>query len=173
MSKTTAIIATLILLLVAQNSWMWLGRLGRRRSARRRSRRAVRGEAEAKSMVERHGYKIVEEQAERTWTIHVDGEPLQINLRADLVLTRDGRRFVADVKTGKGAPRISTASTRRQLIEYAFAYPVDGVLLVDMENRTLHSVDFGPVKHVVRRPIGQLIAAFLIGAASALATLAW
>ena len=72
------------------------------------------------------------------------------------------------MKTGKAAPRISTASTRRQLLEYLYAYVVDGVLLVDMANREINEVDFGPVGKKSRRPVGQLVAAFVIGVAVAL-----
>ena len=128
----------------------------------------MQGEVDAESLVKKHGYDIIDRQVETTWTIRVDGEPVEINLRADLILRRDGKRFVADVKTGKGAPRITTASTRRQLLEYLFAYPVDGVLLIDMESRDIKQVDFGPVERKVRRPIGQLVAAFLMGVSLAL-----
>ena len=65
-----------------------------------------------------------------------------IVVRADLLVSRGARRFVAEVKTGARAPRIETAATRRQLLEYAVAYDVDGVLLVDMEEHTISEVEF-------------------------------
>ena len=113
----------------------------------------MQGEVDAESLVKKHGYDIIDRQVETTWTIRVDDEPVEINLRADLILTRDGKRLLADVKTGKSAPRIATASTRRQLLEYLYAYPVDGVLLVDMESRYIKQVDFGPVDRKVRWPV--------------------
>ena len=174
MSKTTtAIIIALVLLLVAQNAWQWSRRVRRRWIARRRSRRAVRGEIEAESLVEKHGFEIVDSQANTTWTIHVDGEPVEMNLRADLILSRDGKSFVADVKTGKTAPRITTASTRRQLLEYLYAYAVDGVLLVDMASKEIKEVEFGPVERKVSRPVGQLVAAFAMGVVVALVNSIW
>ena len=173
MSRTAIIISALVLLLLTQSTWLWLRRARRRWAARRRNRRAMQGEEKAESLVKKLGYEVVDRQADTTWTIRVDGEPVEINLRADLMLARDGQRFVADVKTGKKAPRVTTASTRRQLLEYLFAYPVDGVLLVDMETGTLKQVDFGPVERKVRRPIGQLVTAFALGAALALATSTW
>jgi hypothetical protein len=50
--------------------------------------------------------------------------------------------LVAEVKTGEVAPRLSTAATRRQLLEYRVAFDVDGVLLVCPERGTIQRVDF-------------------------------
>ena len=69
------------------------------------------------------------------------------------------------MKTSKTAPRITTVSTRRQLLEYLYAYAADGVLLVDMASKEVKEIDFGPVDKTVRRPVGQLVAAFVIGVA--------
>ena len=81
----------------------------------------------------------------------VDGEATRIELRADYVVTRQGRRYVAEVKTGRVAPRIETASTRRQLLEYRHAFDVDGVLLVDADARRIHLVELPPARPVVPR----------------------
>ena len=80
---------------------------------------------------------------------HILGEGRQfatgdrvIALRADLLVERGGRRYVAEVKTGEAAPSLATAATRRQLLEYLIAYRVDGVLLVDAERGSVHEVEF-------------------------------
>ena len=77
------------------------------------------------------------------------------------------------MKTSKAAPRITTASTRRQLLKYLFAYAVHGVLLLDIANKEIKKVDFGPVERKVRWPIGQLVAAFLVGIAVGLVGSTW
>ncbi len=63
-------------------------------------------------------------------------------MRADYLGSRSGRQFVAEVKSGKVAPRLDTASTRRQLLEYWAAFQVDGILLVDGETRQVHEIAF-------------------------------
>ena len=63
-------------------------------------------------------------------------------MRADFVVVRRGRRYVAEVKTGQAAPDIAAPATRRQLLEYRCAFGVDGVLLVDAEAGRVHAVDF-------------------------------
>jgi len=77
------------------------------------------------------------------WTVHADGEPMEVSLRADLLVTRNGRRYVAEVKTGRAAPRLDCAATRRQLLEYRIAFGVDGVLLVDAESDRVIVVELG------------------------------
>ncbi len=68
--------------------------------------------------------------------------PCTVELKADLLVAKGGRQFVAEVKTGTLAPQIRTSATRRQLLEYRLAYDVDGVLLVDMENGSISEIDF-------------------------------
>jgi len=74
--------------------------------------------------------------------VHADGAPLTIDLRADYLVSQGRRRFVAEVKTGRWAPRLETAATRRQLLEYRFAFDVDGVLLVDADADRVSSIEF-------------------------------
>lgn len=74
----------------------------------------------------------------------VDGEPCVLELRADYLVEGDGELLVAEVKTGDEAPLISTAATRRQLLEYSVAFAVDGVLLVCPERDAIHRIEFAP-----------------------------
>jgi hypothetical protein len=114
--------------------------------ARRRARIALAGERDAIDLLRREGYEVEAVQARRIFTVRVDGVAVEVELRADLLLRQGRRRFVADVKTGEVAPRLTTAATRRQLLEYRVAYDVDGVLLVDMASRRVHVVEFGPAR---------------------------
>jgi len=110
--------------------------------ARRRARVALRGEATAEAVLARAGFRVRERQVPLVFPVVCDGEALAIALRADLVVERGGRRYVAEVKTGDAAPSLTTAATRRQLLEYLVAYRVDGVLLVDAERGSVHEVEF-------------------------------
>lgn len=110
--------------------------------AKHRTRRALSRERDAEPLLRELGFRIVERQARRHYRLRRDGEPFEVELRADLVVRGRGRRWVADVKTGAEAPRLTTPATRRQLLEYRVAYDVDGVLLVDMEEGVVHTIDF-------------------------------
>lgn len=120
----------------------WTGHSRRSRIARRRGARAVRGEHDAEALLEAHGYAITERQASRLWSLQTDDGVIEVELRADLLVERAGRRLVAEVKTGEAAPSLDNAATRRQLLEYRVAYPVDGAVLVDVEAGVVTEVDF-------------------------------
>jgi PD-(D/E)XK nuclease superfamily len=128
-------------LLVAWLRAAWRRR-ARSRFAKARAARALAGEAAAELLLEAAGYAITARQARRAWQLRLDDEPHDIELRCDLLAEADGRTYVAEVKTGAAAPRIETAATRRQLLEYQVAYGVDGVLLVDAEAGAVRRVDF-------------------------------
>ena len=110
--------------------------------AKHRTRRALARERDAEPLLRQLGFRIIERQARRRYQVLRDGAPFEVELRADLVVRGRGRRWVADVKTGAEAPRLATQATRRQLLEYRVAYDVDGVLLVDMEDGVVHTIDF-------------------------------
>jgi len=117
---------------------------------RARALRAVRGEREAVALLRARGYAIVEAQATAVLPVRVDGETFLAGLRADYVVSKNGARFVAEVKTGELAPSVATAATRRQLLEYEIAFDVDGVLLVDAERGRVHAIVF-PTLGAARR----------------------
>lgn len=128
----------LTLVLVARAAARWRSR----RAARRRWQRAARGEVEAEDLLAGLGFAVVDRQAGLVWSIECDGEAHPVELRADLLVERDGRRYVAEVKTGQSAPLLTNAATRRQLLEYSVAYDVDSVLLVDVEAQAVREITF-------------------------------
>jgi membrane protein implicated in regulation of membrane protease activity len=135
----TAVLA--VLLLIALWGW-WRARSRWSRASRGRNRRAQKAETEAERLLESLGFTILDRQLSRSWTLEVDGEPRAVSSRADLVVERDRRLFVADVKSGDLAPDPALPATRRQLLEYLLAFDVDGALIVDMRRRQVRSVSF-------------------------------
>jgi hypothetical protein len=128
---------------IVQTARLTWTQLVRSWTARTRARRATAGELLAETLVARAGYEVVGRQVAGGWTVHADGEPMDVALRADLLVSRGGRIYVAEVKTGRVAPRLDCAATRRQLLEYRVAFGVDGVLLVDAEAKRVVSVELG------------------------------
>lgn len=132
-------VALLLLTFVAFVGWWWeRGRLSR--ANRGRQRVARRGEDEAEDLLLDEGYEIVDRQAPGAWSLWIDDDEVAVACRADLLVARDGETFVAEVKTGAEAPDPRRPATRRQLLEYAIAFDVDGILLVDMAARRVVSV---------------------------------
>lgn len=149
-------------MIVVEASRIGVGRWWRRSVSRRRIRRARHGEVAAEVLLESLGYQVLERQPRRSFSVDVDGRPLVIELRADLLVELKGRRLVAEVKTGSRAPRIETRATRRQLLEYRVAYrDVDGVLLVDPEAQEVHEIGFPLPVGTQRWPF--VVPAFMAG----------
>lgn len=114
-----------------------------RRWARRRQwSRAQQAETAAFRRLRNLGYDILGAQVPASYELLVDGQPTTISLRADYVVERHGKTYVAEVKSGQWAPSLANAATRRQLLEYRLAFRVDGVLLVDGETRRVHQIVF-------------------------------
>ena len=156
-------------LALVQTARLWWRAASVRWRLAEQSARASAGEVLAEKLLAKAGYRIDARQATQRWAVRVDGEAAEVTLRADFVVSRRGRRYVAEVKTGQDAPEIAAPATRRQLLEYRCAFGVDGVLLVDAEARKVHAVDFAlPVVAAsasLRAVCVALFAGALLGAA--------
>ncbi|MDP9151781.1 MAG: hypothetical protein M3O36_17800 [Myxococcota bacterium] len=126
----------------------------RQAAAHARRLRAVDGEDGAFALLERAGYGVLGRQVPGSWTVRANGEPVSFGLRADYLVARQGRRYIAEVKTGRLAPSLSHGPTRRQLLEYGAAFDVHGVVLVDADAETITHVEidlFGRSVPTVKR----------------------
>jgi hypothetical protein len=135
-----AALAALAVVLLLLREWWMVGAI--RRRLRAQWVRAERGEESAERLLVRGGWSIEGRQVSTRYDLRVDGEPSSVLVRADYIVRRGGRRYVAEVKTGRLAPRIETSSTRRQLLEYRIAFGVDGVLLVDADAARVSFIEF-------------------------------
>jgi len=140
----------------------WWHRLKRRLGIRSRQRHALRAERNAEQLLAGHGYTVQQAQATHSYVLECDGEPHAVKVRGDYLVSRGGRRYLAEVKSGTQAPRLGSAATRRQLLEYAHAYDVDGILLVDMSAGRIRAVRF-PAPHPGPRRLLRLALASALG----------
>ncbi len=135
-----------------------------RRAAADLRQRALRGhslEAAAADQLRARGYEILTRHPEARYPFTIDGEPCEARLTGDYLVRRGRRTLLVEVKTGAGV-KPERRATRRQLLEYALHFPVDGVLLYDADADTLREVRFPPAAVTARR--APLALAFLAGA---------
>ncbi len=134
----------LVLLLVVAGVVLGLvlARFLRGVSSRARNRVAGEGEREAEAILARNGFRIVERQARAPWSMVVDGVEVPFEVRIDLLVSRRGKRYVAEVKTGERAPDPCHPPTRRQLLEYAMVFDAAEVLLVDVPAGEVRAIRF-------------------------------
>jgi len=132
----------LLAIALLQAARIWWRRAATRLRWQQKRARARTGEEDAERLLTNSGFRVLRRQYRQPWTIAVDGSTERVELRADLLVEKSSKRYIVEVKTGAIAPNIRTAATRRQLLEYRLAYDVDGALLVDMEKRRIHRIDF-------------------------------
>ena len=132
---------------------------------KRRFARGREGEMRAVSLLEAHGFQVIDEQVSRETGLTVDGDWRPVTVRADLLAEKGGRRFVVEVKTGSKAPDPASAATRRQLFEYHHVFDADGLLLADMEREALMTIEFpvDPPAGPWRRRVRYGVMVFLVG----------
>jgi hypothetical protein len=133
-------LAVLAFLLLVQSARLWGARALPRLRLARRLRRAIRGEHEAEALLRANGYTIEKRQPAAELEYIVEDASVLVDVRADLLVRRDGKRYVAEVKTGQHATQISNRATRRQLLEYAHAFDTDGILLIDADTSEISTI---------------------------------
>ncbi len=112
-----------------------------RRRGRASAHRGAAGEERGLVLLEEAGYEVLDVHPRTEATVEVDGEPVVFDLCVDAIVRRGRHRFVAEFKTGRSAS-IGHRATRRQLLEYAVAYPDHGLILVDATEGELYEIDF-------------------------------
>lgn len=162
-------LALTLLLALAVGAWAGLAvrRSWRALLLRVRMRRARRREALAEALLERAGYTVLGAQLTATCPLLLDGERLEPTVRADYLVARRGRTYVAEAKSGPRATDPTDRATRRQLLEYALAYEADGVLLVDTEAGIVRTVEFPALRGAAPWPtlLGAVGLGAILGAA--------
>jgi len=112
------------------------------RLARARNARGRRGEARAAELLLAAGYEILARQQRTSYALRAGDDERRVGLSFDFVVSRDGQRCVAEVKTGALVTQLKHAETRRQLLEYQLASGATQVLLVDPERDRITVVAF-------------------------------
>lgn len=104
-------------------------------------RKGKKGEKASMKLLEKNGYKILEEQIKLEGFLLVDEALRKFELRPDLLVEKDGIRYIAEIKTGEVA-NPSNRNTRRQLHEYSYYSGHDVILLVDPTKKSIKKISF-------------------------------
>jgi hypothetical protein len=108
----------------------------------RRVELAQFSQEEAEALLKKKGFRIIDKQKRADVITYIDGKPNLGFVQADFIVEKNGKKYVAEVKAGELVSDPTEPSTRRQLLEYKFAYKPYGILLVNMLDRTIHKIDF-------------------------------
>ncbi len=141
-----------------------------RRKLKIRFDHARQGEKSAHQILKEQGYDLEESQKGSKLPMWVNGKQFLYLVRPDAFATKEGKRYLVEIKTGKVATDPKHSATRRQLLEYYHGFDVEGVLLVDAEVQRVHDICFkqksaqdGAPVILKSRSKGTLFFAFLLG----------
>ena len=104
-------------------------------------KRGQKGEKNSVKLLEKNGYKIIDEQIKLNGYFFIDDDLKQFELRPDLLVEKDGVQYFAEIKTGEVA-NPTNRNTRRQLHEYSYYSGHDVVLLIDPIKKSIKRLSF-------------------------------
>lgn len=139
---------------------------------RRRFRKGAEAERRAIRFLQQRGYRIIDSQLQKRFSVEVNGEKQMMTVRADYLVKKHGRLYIVEVKSGKQGD-VALTHVRRQLMEYNLVYQPDGIILLDMAHRHLQEIRFHYPHHRFRKRAAHLLAGALLGIMIAWAVVNW
>lgn len=141
------------------------------------AKRALGAETAALALLRQRGYVILETQVRQLWPVLHGGRQVDVTLRADALVRKGKRRYVAEVKSSSLVADLKHGPTRRQLLEYAIAYDTDGVLLIDMHAQHVEEVTFPGLGRTAEAQVGPVLTAccvaFVLGLWFGMSEMVW
>lgn len=119
----------------------------RRRTLKKRIQKAKKSEYKAIEFMEHKGYQVIDLQKECDYKLFIDGKPHKVTVKADMLVRKGNKTYVAEVKSGEKVTSPKYTDTRRQLLEYYMVYRPNGLILVDMERQKLRTVEYSILKY--------------------------
>jgi hypothetical protein len=109
---------------------------------KKKIKRGIKLEHDAQTFLIQQGYSIQAYHLPISYTLNLDNKPITIGLELDYIISKNGKTYVAEVKSGEHTATVYYAQTRRQILEYAIATKYDGYLLIDMHHKKIHKIQF-------------------------------
>ena len=110
-------------------------------------KKGQQGEKTSIRLLEKNGYKIIDEQIKLNGYFFIDDDINRFDLRPDLLVEKDGLRYIAEIKTGEVA-NPTNRNTRRQLHEYSYYSGHNEVLLIDPIKQSIKRLSFKRIKEI-------------------------
>ena len=104
-------------------------------------RKGKKAEQKAIKLLKKNGYKIESFQTTAKGKLLQDDKTVTFLIRADLIVSKDKKKFIAEVKSGKAAS-IEEINTRRQLLEYSKVFNNKNLILIDTEKNKIKKIQF-------------------------------
>jgi Holliday junction resolvase len=109
---------------------------------KKRFSRSRLAEKDAEKLLQKKGYAIVDIQKSKPILITIGDKIHRYLIRIDYLVRKKGKVYVVEVKSGEKNPYITNRETRRQMLEYYLAYQPNGIILLNMRNKSISEVKF-------------------------------
>lgn len=119
------------------NAWLL------RRMGKVNQRRGRRAEHRARDILESEGFEILDIEPRIESRLLVNGDDTTFVVTPDLLVSKDGVQYVVEVKQLDDRSGVSSASVRRQVIEYVYATGMP-CLLIRMPEGDIDMVELFP-----------------------------
>lgn len=103
---------------------------------------ARKAEIQAVKLLQKAGYDIIDTQKRVQVKTKIDGVNYTNTIIADLIVKKNGKTYLVEVKTGKQTERLTASNIRRQLLEYFLVFKPHGLILFNMSEKKMHQVEF-------------------------------
>jgi hypothetical protein len=146
---------------------IWTSRALRKKRYVDVAQNAQFAEEEAEKLITRSGFKIIGRQKRAPIMTYINGKSHYSYVQADFIAEKGGRTYLIEVKTG-GSADATDPIVRRQLLEYDYVFNPDGLILLNMEDRSFNYIDFdfpktGSTFSFIKIVLGALIFSLLLG----------
>lgn len=163
-----AVFSGVLFFLIGLLFWKYLAKFKRRSKLLSHVHEGIKGEMHARDYLKRHGFRIIKEQAHSEQVMIIDGERTTFTLRADFIVSKNGKRYIVDAKSGIEGSQPASMPTRRQLLEYYLYYNVNGVYLYNSRENKLHLIHFILNRFKMNKPFFLWVSVILFLSACAL-----
>ncbi len=133
------------------------------RKRERKMRHGVKREIRGERLLKRYGYELDASQRSVDAYLWLDGKKVKYQLRPDAFVSKGGRSYVVEIKTGEVAGNAMFSDTRRQMLEYHYYAGADGVIFVNADEGRIERVAF-PRRRGSSRLFYSLLVALAFGA---------
>ncbi|MDS1030102.1 GxxExxY protein [Bacillota bacterium LX-D] len=135
----------------------------KRKKNQTRLKVAKQAETAAARLLLKAGYEIIASQKKIQYSLKFDGQTIKNLVIADFIVQKKNKTYLVEVKTGKQTLKPTAPAIRRQLLEYFLVFKTDGIILIDMNEKIFHEIEFAFSRANVDFNTKAVIVSFLLG----------
>ncbi len=127
------------------------------------SQRSPQLDPQAINILQDAGYQVRKRHKQRRVSMFVDGRKVSFDISPDAFAMKDNRNYLVKVRRGGPENDVTHPEIRRELIEDFHNFPVDGILLVNLDRYNVNNIRFTYKALRKTKYFFMIIMAFFLG----------